>query len=108
MLDARQGRKNDSIPQDPDVKGEVIEALLYGYRTRIQLSNGRLTKRIVFENPEGAVQRRRGGKDESVDCVQNEVGAFGIAGTGDWKATALKEELWTETVTEGSRRCMAT
>ena len=32
-------------------------------------------------------------------------GAFGIA--GDWKATALKAEVWVETVTEGGRRLMA-
>ena len=31
--------------------------------------------------------------------------AFGIA--GDWKATALKAEVWVETVTEGGRRSMA-
>ena len=30
---------------------------------------------------------------------------FGIA--GDWKATALKAEVWVETVTEGGRRFMA-
>ena len=32
-------------------------------------------------------------------------GAFGIV--GDWKATALKAEVWVETVTEGGRRFMA-
>ena len=31
--------------------------------------------------------------------------AFGI--TGEWKATALKAEVWFETVTEGGRRFMA-
>ena len=31
--------------------------------------------------------------------------AFGIA--GDWKATALKAEVWVETATEGGRRFMA-
>ena len=31
--------------------------------------------------------------------------AFGIA--VDWKATALKAEMWVETVTEGGRRFMA-
>ena len=31
--------------------------------------------------------------------------AFGIA--GDWKATALKAEVWVETVTKGGRRFMA-
>ena len=28
--------------------------------------------------------------------------------TGDWKATALKVEVWVEAVTEGGRRFMAT
>ena len=31
--------------------------------------------------------------------------AFGI--TGDWKAIALKAEVWDEAVTEGGRRFMA-
>ena len=31
--------------------------------------------------------------------------AFGI--TGDWKAMALKAEVWVEAVTEGGRRFMA-
>ena len=39
------------------------------------------------------------------DCVQSDIRAFGIA--GDWKATALKAEVWVETVTEGGRRFMA-
>ena len=30
---------------------------------------------------------------------------FGI--TGDWKASALKAEVWVETITEGGRRFMA-
>ena len=49
---------------------------------------------------------RRGGKEkEWTDCVQSDIRAFGIA--GDWKATALKAEVWVETVTEGGRRFMA-
>ena len=35
----------------------------------------------------------------------NDIRAFGIA--GDWKETALKTEVWVETVTEGGRRFMA-
>ena len=52
------------------------------------MSGGRLPKRIVFGNLEGAVQRGRGGKEkEWTDCVQSDVRAFGLA--EDWKATAL-------------------
>ena len=70
------------------------------------MSGGRLPKRIVFGNLEGAVRRGRGGKEKKwTDCVQSDIRAFGIA--GDWKATALKAELWGETVTEGGRRFMA-
>ena len=50
--------------------------------------------------------RRRGGKKKGwTDCVQSDMRAFGIAGA--WKATALKAEVWVETVTEGGRRFMA-
>ena len=52
---------------------------------------------------------RRGwdGKEkEWTDCVQSDIRAFGIS--GDWKTTALKPEVWVETVTEGGRRSMAT
>ena len=38
-------------------------------------------------------------------CVQSDIRAFGI--TGDWKAMALKAEVWVEAVTEGGRRFMA-
>ena len=73
--------------------------------TPLRMSGGRLPKRIVFGNLEGAVRRGRGGKEkEWSDCVQNDIRAFGIA--GDWKATALKAEVWVETVTEGGRRFM--
>ena len=42
---------------------------------------------------------------EWAGCVQSDIRAFGIA--GHWKATALKAEVWVETVTEGGRRFMA-
>ena len=55
--------------------------------TLLRMSGGRLPKRIVFGNLEGAVRRGRGGKEkEWTDCVQSDIRAFGIA--GDWKATA--------------------
>ena len=74
--------------------------------TLIRMSGGRLPKRIVFGNLEGAVRRGRGGKEkEWTDCIQSDIRAFGIA--GDWKVTALKSEVWVETVTEGGRRFMA-
>ena len=93
------------------IRSESIETSL---RTRrllwagmlLRMSGGRLPKRIVFRNFEGAVRRRRGGKEkERTDCVQSDIRAFGIA--VDWKATALKAEVWVETVTEGGRRFMA-
>ena len=53
------------------------------------MGGGRLPKRIVFGNLEGAVRRGRGGKaKEWTDCVQGNILAFGIA--GDWKATTLE------------------
>ena len=62
------------------------------------MSGGRLPKRIVFGSLEVAVRTGRGGKEkEWTDCVQSDIRAFGIA--GDWKATALKAEVWVETVT---------
>ena len=75
--------------------------------TLIQISGGRLPKkRIVFENLEGPVRRGLGGKGkEWADCVQSDIQASGI--TGDWKATALKAEVWVDTVTGGGRRFMA-
>ena len=69
--------------------------------------NERLPKRIVFGNLEGAVWRGRGGKEkEWIDCVQSDIRAFGLA-EKNWKATALKAEVWVDTVTEGGRRFMA-
>ena len=68
--------------------------------TLIRMSGERLPKRIVFGNLEGAVRKGRGGKEkEWTDCVQSDIRAFGIA--GDWKATALKTEVWVEMVTDG-------
>ena len=70
------------------------------------MSGGLLPKRIVFANLEGVVRRGRGGKEkEWTDCVQSDIREFGIA--GDWKATALKAKVWSETVAEGGRRFMA-
>ena len=70
------------------------------------MSGGRLPKQIVFGNLEGAVRRGRGGKEKGwTGCIQSDIRAVGIA--GDWKATALKAEVWVETVTEGGRRFMA-
>ena len=52
------------------------------------------------------MRRGRGEKEkEWTDCVQSDIRAFGI--TGDWKATALKAEVWVDTITEGGRRFMA-
>ena len=49
--------------------------------TLIQMSGGRLPKRIVFGNLEGAVRRGRGRNEKKwTDCVQSDVRAFGIAG----------------------------
>ena len=49
------------------------------------------------------IRRGRGGKEkEWTDCVQSDIRI-----AGDWKATALKAEVWVETVTEGGRRFMA-
>ena len=36
---------------------------------------------------------------------KSDIRAFGI--TGDWRAMALKAEVWVEAVTEGGRRFMA-
>ena len=50
----------------------------------IQMSGGRLPKRIVFGNLEGAVRKGGGGKEkECTDCVQSDIRAFGTAGS--WK-----------------------
>ena len=70
------------------------------------MSGGRLPKRIVFGNLEGAVRGGQGGEEkEWTDCVLSDIRAFGIA--GDWKATASEAAVWVETVSEGGRRFMA-
>ena len=71
------------------------------------MSGERLPKQqIVFGNLEGAVRRGRGGKEEEwTDYVQSVIRTFVIA--GDCQATALKAEMWAETVTKGRRRFMA-
>ena len=66
--------------------------------TLLRMSGGRLPKRIMFGNLEGAVRRGRCGKEkEWTDCVQSDIRAFGI--TGDWTTMALKAEVWVEAVT---------
>ena len=74
--------------------------------TLIRMSGGRLPKRIMFGNLEGAVRRGRDGKKNKwTDCIQSDIRAFGIR--GEWKAMALKDDVWDEAVTEGGRRLMA-
>ena len=89
---------------------ESIETTL---RTRMLLSagaltrirGGRLPKPIVFGNLEGAVRRGQYGKEKGwIDCVQNDVRAFDMA--GDWKVTTLVAGLWVEMVTEDRQRFM--
>ena len=74
---------------------ESIETTLRSRRlflwagTLTRMGGGRLSKRIMFGNLEGAVRRGRGGKEkEWTDCVQSDIRAFDI--TGDWKTMALK------------------
>ena len=79
---------------------------LLGAERLLRMSGGRLPKRIMFGNLEGAVRRGRGGKEkEWTDCVQSDIRAFGI--TGDWETMAVKAEVWVEAVTKGGRRFMA-
>ena len=60
----------------------------------------------MFGNLEGAERRGRGEKEkEGTHCVLSDIRAFGI--TGDWKAMALKAQVWVLAVTEGGRRFMA-
>ena len=63
--------------------------------TLLRISGGRLPKRIMSGNLEGAVRRGRVGKERAwTDCVQSDIRAFGI--TGDWKTMVLKAEVWVE------------
>ena len=56
------------------------------------MGGGRLPKRAIFGNLEGAVRRGRGSKEkEWTDCVQSGIRAFGIP--GDWRAAALEAEI---------------
>ena len=90
----------ESIETTLRTRGPLLEGTL------IRISGGRLPKRIVFGNLEGAVRRGRSGKEKQwTDCVQSDIRAFGVA--GDLKATALKAEVWVETAAEGERRFMA-
>ena len=60
----------------------------------------------MLGNLEGAVRRGGGGKEkEWTDCVQSDIRAFGI--TGDWKAIALKTEVWVEALTQDGWRFTA-
>ena len=60
----------------------------------------------MFGSLKGAGRRGRDGKKkEWTDCVRSGIRAFDI--TGDWKAMALKAEVWVEAVAEGGRRPMA-
>ena len=70
------------------------------------MSGGGCQKRTMFGNLEGAVLRGRGWNEkEWTDCVPSDIRAFGIA--GDWKAMALKGEVWVEAATQRERRFMA-
>ena len=61
------------------------------------------TKRVVFGNLGDAVRRGRGGKEKkSIDCVESDIWALGVA--EDSKATALEAAVWVATDTEGRRR----
>ena len=104
---AQEARPSDDLVQSCPTQCGSIETTLRTRRilwagTLIRMSGGRLPKRIMFGNLEGAERRERGGKDQEwTDCVQSDIRAFGI--TGDWKATAVKAEVWVDTVTEGGR-----
>ena len=90
---------------------ESIETVLRTRRllwtgTLLRMSGGRLPKRIMFGNLEGAVRRGRGGNEkEWTDCVQSDIRAFDI--TGDWKTMALKADIRVEAVTESGRMFIA-
>ena len=69
------------------------------------MSAGRLPRQTLFGNVESAVRRGRGVKEkEWTGCVHSDIRLFGM--TGDWKLTALKAEVWIDTVTKGRRRFM--
>ena len=71
------------------------------------MSSGRLLKRIIFGNLDGAVRRGWSWKEtEWVDCLCSDVRASIIA--GDWKETSLEAGVYVETVTKGRWRFVAT
>ena len=100
-----------SIAQETRPSDDLMQPLRTRIRflrvgTLIRMSGGRLPKRIVFGNLEGAVRRVRGRKErEGTNGVQSNIRVLGIA--GDWKMTALKAEVWVEMVTECERRLTA-
>ena len=64
------------------------------------MNGGWLSKPIVFGNLKRVQCGEDGvGKRKWTDYVQSDIRAFDIK--GDWKATALKAEVWVETVAEG-------
>ena len=64
-----------------------------------------VTKANHVRKPLRCSTERMGWKGESIDCIQSEFLAFGIA--GDRKAMALEAEVWVKTVGEGGREIMA-
>ena len=63
------------------IKTTLRTIILLWAGTLIRMSDGRLPKRMVFGNLEGAVRRGRGRKEkEWTDCVQSDIRAFGNAG----------------------------
>ena len=97
------------ITESESIQATVCTRRLLGGGTLIRMSDGRLPKRTMLGNLEGAVRRGRSAKEkEWVSCVQSEGRAFDIIIVENWKATALEAEVWVETVTEGGRRFMVT
>ena len=113
MASAQETRPSDDFVQpclqdNPfgSIEATLCTRRLLWMRALLRLSGGRLPKRFMFGNLEGAVRRGRvGKKKEWIGCVQSDVRVFDIA--GDWKATAVGVEVWVETVTESERRFMA-
>ena len=63
------------------IKKTLRTRIFFGAGRLIRMTGGRLQKRIVLGNLEGAVRRGRAGKKkEWTDCAQSDVLAFGIAG----------------------------
>ena len=69
------------------------------------MDGGRLLKRNVSRNLEGAVRRGRSGEEnEWVDRLQSDVCAFGME--SGWKRTTLEAEAWNATAIERVARFM--